>query len=117
MLYAAIDIHKRLFQAAVFDPGTGEVSECRFAATREELNNWAMRWQGEIVAVTVEATTGWRWVVRELQARGFDVRLADPVEAKARRVSPVLHNRGNRTVDWAMQSCRAYEADPRLPLC
>lgn len=85
MLYAAIDIHKRLFQAAVFDPETGEVSESRFAATREELNDWAMRWQGEIVAVTVEATTGWRWVVRELQAGGFDVRLADPVEAKARR--------------------------------
>jgi transposase len=85
MLYAAIDIHKRLFQAAVFDPETGEVSESRFAATREGLEHWAMQQPGELAAVAIEATTGWRWVVRDLHARGFDVRLADPVQAKALR--------------------------------
>jgi hypothetical protein len=35
MLYAAIDIHKRTFQAAVLDADSGETSECRFAATRD----------------------------------------------------------------------------------
>jgi hypothetical protein len=38
MLYAAIDIHKRTFQAAVMDLETGETSEHRFGATREDLN-------------------------------------------------------------------------------
>src|SRR5262249_43577252 len=36
-----------------------------------------------VSAVAIEATTGWRWVWRELVARGFDVRLAEPVQARA----------------------------------
>jgi transposase len=75
MLYAAVDIHKRTFQAAVLDPDSGELSEQRFAGTREELNDWAMAWQGRVAAVAIEATTGWRWVARDLVGRGFDVRL------------------------------------------
>src|SRR6266516_1750491 len=85
MLYAAIDIHKRTFQAAVLDVETGEMSERRFGATREDLNDWAMPLQGRLAAVAIEATNGWRWVWRELSARGFDVRLADPAQAKALR--------------------------------
>jgi transposase len=84
MLYAAIDIHKRMFHAAVLDLETGEIVECRFAATREELNDW-MTLQGKLAAVAIEATTGWRWVWRELSGLGFDVRLVDPAQAKALR--------------------------------
>jgi transposase len=85
MLYGALDIHKAVFQAVVLDPDSGELSERRFAARREELADWAMEWQGRLVAVAVEATTGWRWVARELQARGFEVRLVDPGRASALR--------------------------------
>src|SRR5713226_4904861 len=85
MLYAAIDIHKRMFQAAVLDVETGETVERRFGATREELSDWAMPLQGKLAAVAIEATNGWRWVWRELSARGFDVRLVDPAQAKALR--------------------------------
>jgi hypothetical protein len=81
MLYAAIDIHKRTFQAAVLDAENGETSERRFAATREELNDWAMPLQGKLTAVAIEATTRWRWMWRELSALGFDVRLVDPAQA------------------------------------
>jgi len=83
MLYAAIDIHKHAFQAAVLDPEGGEVVEARFSADRESLGRWAEEWQGRVVAVAIEATTGWRWVWRELSVRGFDVRLAEPVQARA----------------------------------
>jgi transposase len=85
MLYAAIDIHKRTFHAAVLNVDSGETSERRFAATRGELNDWAMPLRGKVAAVAIEATTGWRWVWRELSARGFDVRLVDPAQAKALR--------------------------------
>jgi hypothetical protein len=51
MLYAAIDIHKRVFQAAVLDPGSGEIAEARFPATREALQEWAMPLQGTVAAV------------------------------------------------------------------
>src|SRR5256885_11790677 len=83
MLYAAIDIHKHAFQAAVFDPESGEVVEARFSADRESLARWAEELQGRLEAVAIEATTGWRWVWRELVSHGFDVRLADPVQARA----------------------------------
>ena len=83
MLYGAIDIHKHAFQAAVLDPDSGEVVEERFAADRESLTRWTERWRGRVVAVAIEATTGWRWVWRKLVADGFEVRLAEPVQTRA----------------------------------
>jgi transposase len=83
MLYAAIDIHKHAFQAAVLDLEGGEVVEARFSGDRESVARWAEQWQGRVAAAAIEATTGWRWVWRELAARGFDVRLAEPVQARA----------------------------------
>jgi len=85
MVYAAIDIHKRVFQAAVLDTDGDELTDARFPATREGLVDWAMTVRGRASAVAIEATTGWRWVWRELSALGFDVRLVDPGELKARR--------------------------------
>jgi transposase len=85
MVYAALDIHKHVFQAALFDADSGEVVQQRFPATRESLDDWAMPLRGRVAAVAIEATTGWRWVARELIARGFDVRLVDPVQARGLR--------------------------------
>src|SRR5713226_1107354 len=83
MVYAAIDIHKHSFQAAVLDPESGEVVEERFPADRESLARWPEPWRGRVAAVAIEATTGWRWVWRELLDNGFDVRLAGPVQTRA----------------------------------
>jgi transposase len=85
MMVGAIDIHKSVLHAAVFDPERGELQDERFPATREALSDWAIRSRAELAVVAIEATTGWRWVCRELQAAGFDVRLADPGQAKALR--------------------------------
>jgi len=85
MLYAGIDIHKTVFQAVVLDPDTGELSESRFAPSRERLGEWASAWQGKLAAVAIESTTGWRWVARELEQRGFEVHLVDPGRASALR--------------------------------
>jgi transposase len=83
MLYAAIDIHKHAFQAAVLDPESGEVVEERFVADRDSLARWAEQWRGRVAVVAIEATTGWRWVWRELVELGFEVRLAEPVQTRA----------------------------------
>lgn len=82
-MLAAIDIHKAVFQVAILDRDSGEISEQRFAASREALASWADRWDGKIDAVAIEATTGWRWVARELQARGVAVLLTDAGQASA----------------------------------
>ena len=83
-MIAGIDIHKRVLQSAVLEPASGEFAEERFSG-REGLADWAMRWRGRVGTVVIEATTGWRWVARELQAAGFEVHLADPGQAKALR--------------------------------
>jgi transposase len=80
---AAIDIHKTVFQAAVLEAQTGEVINTRFPASREPLRAWAERWRGLVGVVAIEATTGWRWVARELEGLGFEIRLADPGRASA----------------------------------
>jgi hypothetical protein len=74
VLFAAIDIHKHVFQAAVLDPESGEVVEERFSADRESLARWTERWRDQVEAVAIEATTGWRWVWRQLAGQGFDQR-------------------------------------------
>jgi hypothetical protein len=51
-MYAAIDIHKHAFQAAVLDPETGDVAEERFSADRESLARWAEQWQGRVETLT-----------------------------------------------------------------
>jgi transposase len=83
MVYAAIDIHKRAFQAAVLDSDSGQVVEERFSADRESVARRAESWRGRVAAVAIEATTGWRWVWRELVAAGFEVRLVEPLQARA----------------------------------
>jgi transposase len=82
-MLAAIDIHKAVFQAAVLDPADGETIEERFRASGEALGAWLQRWDGKLDAVALEATTGWRWVARDLQGRGIAVRLTDAGQASA----------------------------------
>jgi hypothetical protein len=60
------------------DTESDETVDRRFAATCEELNEWAMPLQGVVAAVAIGATTAWRWEWRELSALGFNVRLVDP---------------------------------------
>ncbi len=85
MLYAALDVHKQVLQAAVLDPGSGELRDARLPATREALREWALPLRGRVVAVAIEATSGWRWVWRELSALGFEVELAEPAQTRALR--------------------------------
>jgi transposase len=85
MLYAGIDLYRAVFQVVVLDRDSGELCESRFEPSRERLDDWAIEWQGRLAAVAIEATTGWRWVARRLEADGFEVHLVDPGRASALR--------------------------------
>jgi transposase len=85
MLYAAIDIHKSVLQTALLNPASGEMSDARMPATREALREWARLLRGQVASVALEATSGWRWVWRELEALGLEVQLAEPAQARALR--------------------------------
>lgn len=85
MVYAAIDIDKSVMQAAVLDSDSGELTDARFPATREALRAWALPLVGRVAAVAIEATSGWRWVWRELSVLGLEVQLAEPAQTRALR--------------------------------
>src|SRR4051812_49657159 len=66
-----LDQHRAQITAEWLDTGTGEVSRARVApADRAGVRRFAARFGGEQLEVALEATTGWRFVVEELQAIG-----------------------------------------------
>src|SRR3979490_1357018 len=57
---------------------------------RARVRRWlrhavARRADGQPVAVAVEGCTGWRYVVEEIMAAGFDPQLAEPADTQAAR--------------------------------
>src|SRR3954468_18941773 len=81
-----LDQHRAQITTDWLDTATGEVSRARIApAARAGVQRFAGRFGGEAVEVALEATTGWRFVVEELQAAGARVHLAEPAETAARR--------------------------------
>lgn len=85
MVMAAIDIGKRLLQAAALDRESGVTTDSRFAADREALARWVKGFGGRLGLVAIEATTGWKWIAAELEAQAIEVVLVDPGEAAAKK--------------------------------
>jgi transposase len=54
-------------------------------ATREEFKRWLGQFDRKQAAFALEGTTGWRFVVEELQAARMEAHLAEPAETRARR--------------------------------
>jgi transposase len=81
-----LDQHRAQITAEWLDTATGEVSRKRIApADRAGVRRFAAGFCGQELEVALEATTGWRFVVEELQAIGAQVHLAEPAETAARR--------------------------------
>ena len=81
-----LDQHRAQITAEWLDTATGELSRARIApADRAGVGRFAARFCGQPLEVALEATTGWRFVVEELQSVGAQVHLAEPAETAARR--------------------------------
>ena len=108
MLYAALDIHKHTFQAAVLDSETGEFTENRFTSTREELAHWAMQWQGKLAAVALDFT--FRFSQRTPSRRGLHL-------LPARRASRGHPSRPPQAEDPARPAATLTAANRIAPCC
>src|SRR3954451_7448604 len=81
-----LDQHRAQITAEWLDTETGEIARTRIAPPdRAGVRRFAGRFRGQELEVALEATTGWRFVVEELQAVGAQVHLAEPAETAARR--------------------------------
>ncbi len=92
-----LDQHRAQISAEWIETITGEVSRARVApADRDAVRAFFHRFAGEALEVALEATTGWRFVVEELERVGAEVHLAEPVGAAA------LKGKKQRAkTDWA----------------
>jgi transposase len=87
-IVGGFDVHRKqiTFDYVEMDTGESHRGEIR-PADRENLRSWleqfAERFRDREAAFAVEATTGWRYVVEELQRAGIEAHLAEPADTKA----------------------------------
>jgi transposase len=81
-----LDQHRAQITGEWLDTDTGEVGRARVVpADRAGVRRFLSRFRGRELAVALEATTGWRFVVEELRRVGAVVHLAEPAETAGLR--------------------------------
>jgi transposase len=85
-IVGALDVHRRQITFKTFVRETGEVRRGRISpAARSDVRVWLAQFAGLEGEFVLEGTTGWRFVVEEIELAGHRARLADPTETAARR--------------------------------
>src|SRR5438046_9995990 len=80
-IVVALDVHRRQITYKALDRESGEVTRSRIApATRVAVREWLGQFAGCEAEFALEGTTGWRFVVEEIERAGHRARLADPAE-------------------------------------
>jgi transposase len=96
-LVMGMDQHRAQISTEWIDTMTGEISRARVApADRAGVRAFLKQFHGEPLEVALEATTGWRFVVEELERIGAEVHLAEPAETSAMK-----GKKRRAKTDWA----------------
>src|SRR2546428_313275 len=67
-IVGALDVHRRQITTKTLDLESGEVRRGRISpAAREPLREWLERFAGREAHFALEGTTGWRFVVEEIE--------------------------------------------------
>lgn len=90
-MVCGLDLHRGQITYDALCEETGELFRGRlWSPDRARFRRWlatevAPRAEGASVKIAVEGCTGWRYVVEEVQAAGFEAHLAEPAETQAAR--------------------------------
>jgi transposase len=87
-IVGGFDVHRKQITFDYIEMESGEVHRGKIRpATRESLREWLDEFTehfcGKQIAIAVEATTGWRYVIEELRRAGVEPHLAEPAETKS----------------------------------
>src|SRR4051794_8074235 len=112
-IVGGLDIHRRQITFDYLDERSGQSRRGRIApADRQMLRRWLETTVAEApAAFAVEACTGWRFVVEELQRAGAEAHLAEPADTAAAR-GPKRRAKTDRA---DARLLRDLLADGRLP--
>src|SRR5215207_9681981 len=90
-MVCGLDLHRQQITFDAMDTMSGEVWRGRvWQPDRDRVRRWlredvARRADGQPVAMAVEGCTGWRYVVEEIEAAGFEAHVAEPADTQAAR--------------------------------
>ena len=85
-IVVALDVHRRQITFKTLDRESGEVRRGRIVpATRGAVREWLEQFAGCEAEFALEGTTGWRFVVEEIERAGHRAHLADPAETAGKR--------------------------------
>jgi transposase len=90
-MVCGLDLHRRQITFDALEVESGEEWRGRvWQPDRERFRRWlrddvSRRAKGGPVALAVEGCTGWRYVVEEIDAAGFEAHLAEPADTQAAR--------------------------------
>src|SRR6266540_4837708 len=85
-MVVALDVHRNQITYKALGQETGEVSRVRIApAARADVRAWLGQFAGCEAEFALEGTTGWRFVVEEIERAGHRAHLADPAETATKR--------------------------------
>jgi transposase len=90
-MVCGLDLHRGQITFDALEVESGEVWRGRlWQPDRQRFRRWlaeevAPRADGGPVALAVEGCTGWRYVVEEIVAAGFEAHLAEPADTQAAR--------------------------------
>jgi transposase len=85
-IVSALDVHRRQITFKTLELASGESRRGRISpVAREPLRAWLEQFAGREAEFVLEGTTGWRFVVEEIERAGHVARLADPAETSTRR--------------------------------
>ena len=91
-MVCGLDLHRRQITFDAVEVESGEVWRGRvWQPDRDRFRRWLARRRDASsataapVALAVEGCTGWRYVVEEIEAAGFEAHLAEPADTQAAR--------------------------------
>jgi transposase len=87
-IVGGFDVHRKQITFDYIEIESGEVHRGKIRpADRESLREWLDEFtelfSAKQIAIAVEATTGWRYVVEEIKRAGIEPHLAEPAETKS----------------------------------
>jgi len=116
-MVCGLDLHRRQITFDALEVESGQVWTGRvWQPDRQRFRRWlrddvAAHANGGPVAIAVEGCTGWRYVVEEVLAAGFEAHLAEPADTQAAR-GRKRHAKTDRSDSRLL---RELLADGRLP--
>ncbi len=109
-IVGALDVHRRQVTYKTLNLASGDVRRGRLSpANRTSVREWLKLFDGCEAAFALEGTTGWRFVVEEIERAGHGAHLADPAETAAKRGRKRRAKTGRTDCDLALKLLLAGE--------